>query len=260
LESFLSKIKYPLENSLEELLRIANSKFETYFEPVKVGEHSLEILQIAEMDRYIDKLVNEARPGQKIELPFWAKIWPASILLSYFINSMQPPTTQKTLLEIGAGIGLCGLFAALKGFDVVISDYSDDALLFTKINILKNNLEHKATVAKVDFTKDRLNQKFDYILGSEVLYQEESYRPLIKFFSAHLKTTPHAEVILAKDYRRAAKKFFRLAPKDFKIAEKTIGYRQESETDSQGEERFLCTIYRLHPRYISEGPRSKSKN
>ena len=246
----MSKIKYPLESPLEELLEIANSKFETYFEPVKVGEHTLEILQIAEMDRYIDKLVNQARPDQKIELPFWAKIWPASILLSYFINSMQVETSQKNLLEIGAGIGLCGLFAALKGFDVIISDYSDDALLFAQINILKNKLQNKATVAKVDFTKDRLNQKFDYILGSEVLYQEKSYRPLIKFFLAHLKSTPHAEVILAKDYRRAAKKFFSLAPKEFKIAEKTIGYRQESEEGAQGE-RFLCTIYRLHPRKMN---------
>ncbi|WP_457572592.1 class I SAM-dependent methyltransferase [Desulfovulcanus sp.] len=248
----MSKIKYSLESPLEELLEIANSKFETYFEPVKVGEHTLEILQIAEMDQYIDKLVNEFQPGQKIELPLWAKIWPASILLSYFINSMEAPTSKKTVLEIEAGVGLCGLFAALKGFDVIISDRNDDALLFTKINILKNNLEGRATVAKVDFTKDRLNQKFDYILGSEVLYQEETYRPLIKFFLAHLKSTPHAEVILAKDYRRKAKKFFNLAPKDFKVAEKTIGYRQESETGSQ-DERFLCTIYRLHPRKMKLG-------
>ena len=246
----MSSIKYPLHKSLKELLEIANSKFETYFEPVKVGDHCLEILQIKHMDQYIDKLVDEASPGQKIELPFWAKIWPASVLLSYFINSLQAPQEKTTLLEIGAGIGLCGLFAALKGFDVVISDYTDDALLFTRINILKNNLQNKAEVAKIDFTRDRLNQKFDYILGSEVLYQEESYRPLVKFLLAHLKSTPRAEIILAKDFRRGAKKFFRLAPKEFKIAEKTIGYRQESEDRSQAE-RFLCTIYRLHPRRVA---------
>lgn len=231
--------------SLDDLLALANSKFETCFEPVTVGDETLEFLQIADMAAYIERLDHNLAPGELLKLPLWGKIWPTAILLSYFIQRLDPKPHPK-VLEIGAGVGVCGLFAAKRGFATTITDIHPDALLFTRINILKNGLQDKARAVKADFTADRLGERFDYILASEAVYLDQTYRTLVKFLLAHLQTSADAEIVLAKDYGRKATKFFNLAEKEFHISERVIGYKEKSE--SGGEEKQLTTIYRMRAR------------
>lgn len=234
-----------LENDLDNLLRIVSDKFEVVFEDVTVGNHNLKILQIADLDTYIDRLAEQSR--ERIELPFWAKIWPASILLSYYLSSLPAEAEKRSIIELGCGIGLAGLFAAAMGNKVVLSDNNPEALVFAKINILKNNLQDQARVVYADFTKDRLPEQFDCILGSEIFYREGGYRGLVKFLLAHLNNKPSSEVVLSADYRRQAKGFFQAAGKEFHIDQKNIGYKGLRD-QAENQEKFLCTIYRMKPR------------
>lgn len=224
---------------LDELLDAARERFDVAFQPLTIGETTLDILQIADMADYVDRIAAHSR-GESIELPFWAKLWQTSILLGYFVQRL--PAEGKSLLDIGAGIGVCGLFAAAHGFRTVITDIHPDALLFTQISILKNGLDDRAGVRRVDFTTDRLEERFDYVIGSEVLYKEDNYRPLVKFLLAHLKNTAEAEAVLAKTYGRTAKKFFTLAEKEFQMASKTVGFKATGDEDP---DKHLCTIHRL---------------
>ncbi|MCA1742514.1 MAG: methyltransferase, partial [Desulfonatronovibrio sp.] len=209
------------ENNIDNLLEMARTKFEVVFEDVVVGPYKMQILQIADLENYVDRLAEESK--EKIELPFWAKIWPASILLSHYLTSLPAENGNKSIMELGSGIGLTGLFAARHGFNVILSDNNLQALLFAKINILKNNLQDKARIECVNFTTERLKQKFEYIVGSEIFYKENSYRGLIKFLLTHINSSPASEVLLAADYRRQAKKFFQAAQKEFRIDQKNIG-------------------------------------
>ncbi len=238
------------EAAFEELLHLADQRFGVRFEPVKIGAYALDILQFADLEEYIDRLAESTREEQRLELPFWAKIWPTSILLSYSLQKLTPDPKLQAL-EIGAGVGVCGLFAAKHGFQVTISDNEPEALLFARINILQNSLQDRASIALVDFTKDRLERRFSLILGSEVLYRETDYRPLIKFLQRHLEPGPEATAMLAKDYKLAAKKFFKLAGPEFSWQEKTLGYREQSSRGDNSEDRHLCTIYTLIPRKCS---------
>jgi len=244
-----SILNFSPDSSLQELLDHAGSKYQTRFEPLKIGDHKLELLQFEDMEKYIEQLDAQTGSNEKIELPFWAKIWPTSILLSYYMKNLDIPRDTH-ILEIGAGIGICGLFAANMGYRVTISDINEDALLFTQINILKNNLQDYADVKKVDFTRDKEDEKYKVILGSETLYKEDTYRPLIKFFLNNLKPEPDSEVILANHFKIKAKKFFKLAKQEFEIEEKTIGFKessQESNEDSSESEKHLCKIFRMRP-------------
>jgi predicted nicotinamide N-methyase len=235
-----------LENDLDNLLNFVAEKYEVAFENVVVGDHQLQILQIVDLAKYIDLLAEKS--SKNINLPFWAKIWPASILLGYYMTSSSMDPGGQHVLEIGCGTGLAGLFAAARGFNVVLSDNNPEALVFTKINILKNNLQGKASVLQADFSKDRLTQKFDYIIGSEVAYIDSLYRGLIKFLVFHLKAGPSSEVILAGDYRRHPKKFFQGAEKEFHISQKNIGYKGVNGPGH--DEKFLCAIYKMKPKKI----------
>jgi len=237
--------------TLNDLLALLGTRYSLRFEPVTVGDTTLELLQIADMEAFIERLTRESGDGP-LELPFWARIWPTSILLSYFMNRLEPQTASgaaKTMLEIGAGVGICGLFAAARGFDVTITDIHPDALLFCRVNVLKNGLSANARVCRADFSADRLGRRFDCIIGSEVLYLEDLHRPLVKFLSAHLSLDPGAEIFLARDYHRKAPAFFRRAAPDYDIAERTLGYKETSQPAKSGEperiERQLTTITRM---------------
>ncbi len=237
--------------SLDELVALARSRYDVRFEPVTVGDVTLEFLQIADMEALVDRLTRES-DGGPLELPFWARIWPASILLSYFLARLEPfghAGEAKTMLEIGAGVGLCGLFAAAWGFDVTLTDIHPDALLFCRINILKNRLEARARAVRADFSMDRLGRRFDCVIGSEILFLEDLHRPLVKFLTAHVAQGPESEVILSRNYHGAVPSFFRRADKEFHISEKTLGYKETStDGDTRGGERHLAIITRMRAR------------
>ncbi len=243
-------LTFSVQTPLEELLKLAGSKFKVRFEPIKIGGYELEVLQLENLEEYVDQLAETTKEDKKIELPFWAKIWPTSILLGHFISKhlSKIKSSDANLLEIGAGIGVCGLIAAKQGYQVTISDINEDALLFNQINILKNNLQNSAQIAKVDFTQQNLDNRFSVIIGSEVLYINETYRPLIKFLLSHIRHNENSEILLAKDYKISAKKFFKLAQDEFYIQENTLGFKERVQDNNSLPERHLCHIYKLKPK------------
>lgn len=233
-----------LDAPLDELLDYAKSKFEVRFEPVAAGGKTLEILQIANMAHFVEQLADQAR-DESVELPFWAKIWPASMILAHAVGTM-PDKDGAELLEIGAGVGICGLAAAANGMRATITDINSDALLFSQINALHNDLGDLVSVEKADFSADRLGRRFRYIFGAEVLYIEKTHRGLLKFLAAHLEADDKAEVVLSRDWRRKSMRFFKLADRDFHMNKRTVGCKS---TDEDGEtERYLCDVIRLRPR------------
>ncbi len=233
-----------LDSPLDELLVYADKRYGTCFESVVIGDIQLQFLQITDMALQVDKAVAAAGRNGRVELPFWAHIWPTALLMSYFVQRL--PAQGRTMLELGAGVGVAGLFAAAHGIRTTITDIDPNALIFARINVLHNGLADRAEIQRADFTTDRLGRRFDYILGSEVLYMEDLHVGLVKFLLAHVKPSPHAEIILARDFRRKAERFFMLAENEFAIEEKTIGCM--AEDPEFGVQRHLCSIHRLRPR------------
>lgn len=190
---------------LDDLLALAATRYPVHFEPVRLGDTAIEVLQISDLPGFIDRLVARS-PGQtKLNLPFWAKIWPASFPMSLLLTRMDPAKTPK-LLEIGAGIGLCGLVAASRGFEATISDIEPEALLFIRASILKNGLDATARAIRLDFTAGRLEERFDTIVASEALYIPDIHVQLASCLRAHL--APGGNVLMASDVARPAPKFF----------------------------------------------------
>lgn len=232
-----------LDAPLDELLDMARSRFEVRFEPVNAGGHTLDILQITNMAEYVEHLADAAR-GEIVDLPFWARIWPASMLLAHVAASL-PADEETTVLEIGAGVGICGLVAAARGLRAVITDISPDALLFSRINVLQNGLQDRAEVLAADFSADRLGRRFQYVLGAEVLYIEKLHRGLVKFLLAHLRADGVSEVVLSRDWKRKSIRFFKLAEQEFQLDRRTVGCKSSQDGE---DERYLCEVIRMRPR------------
>lgn len=231
-------MKYNLSAPLGELLALAQSAFGGVgFETVTLGSGPLQVAQITDMPAYLDKLVDKAQSGKQVQLPLWSKLWPACMVLTMFLERF-PFKKGARILEIGAGVGVTGLALARLGFQVTLTDIEDNALLFSRINVLKNGVEENVRVLKADFTKDDLGERFDSIIGCEVLFRESFYEPLTAFVERHLE--PGGEAFLAARARNDRKAFFELAKERFKVMRKDVPYK---DTESGSEE--VVNLYRL---------------
>ena len=231
---------FDLDQPIGALIDIAVREFgEVGFETVTIGGMNLEVLQVRQMQKYLDKLVDKSRGGKTINLPLWAKVWPSCLVLGYTLTRF-PFVPGSSVLEVGAGCAVDGMVMAKLGHEVTVTDVEPFALLVSRINVLKNGLDGKVDIRKVDFTRDSLGRRFDYIIGCEVLYQEAVYEPLADFLDAHLAQSPSAEVLMAMDKKRQGRKFFDKADALFAMMKSAANYK-DNET---GEENII-NLFRM---------------
>ncbi|MFH1913076.1 MAG: methyltransferase [Pseudomonadota bacterium] len=232
--------QYDLDQPMERLIELAVRKFgPVEFRKVALGDISLDVLQVKNMQQYLETLANKTRSGQSVNLPLWAKVWPSCLVLGYML-SRYPLREGSRFLELGAGCAVNSMALASRGLSVTISDNDPDALLFSRINVLKNKLEACATVTRLDFTVPDNGARYDCIVCCEVLYDEAVFEPLLAFLDSHLAEGPQSEIFLAMDEKRQARRFFTRAAERYAMARTDSSY---TEKDS-GENRTI-NLYRL---------------
>ena len=232
---------------LQNLLETIKEKFEVEFEPLTVDDRTLEILAIRNMQQHLDNMLQrQAIKNPLRDLPLWAKVWPGSFVLGRLLRKYDP--SGKTLLELGAGMGITSLIAASYDFaSILLTDINEDALLFAKANVLRNQLEHLIEVRRLDVqapTPDNASVKsFDLIVASELLYLQELHRPILKFLQHHLKASGTALFLADYARLRGQNHFPKLAARFFSCSEGHIGIKSANEEGK--EERRVFTVYVL---------------
>ena len=191
-----------------------NEKYTLKKAPIGIDGTTLELYNV-ELDSIVEDLLNEDDIPEGT-FPLWIKIWEASVVLAAHLLEHQNRLNDRTILEIGAGMGLSGLFLGARGFDVTITDYDEDALALLRLNANINGLEDHIRVDKLDFFQPRTAERYDIICGSELIYKEEFFRPLLFLFDDLL--TPQGTVYLSHDVRRGPlKHFIQLAKERFDV-------------------------------------------
>ena len=176
-------------------------KYETDISSLAIGDQGFKFFVPKSLDPFLDK------EDVFSEFPLWSKIWEASIVLANHMAAM-PVDPQKHLLEIGCGIGLVGTVAARCGHRITMTEYNRDSLNFARANVRVNHTTESLEpgIVELDWTKPALEGRFDMILGSEVVYKEEYFEPLLGLFRRYLK--PEGEIILAEGLRKTSMEFF----------------------------------------------------
>ena len=142
-------------------------RFRTSVEDATVDDHIFSILRPANSD----DLIREEDFVKDERLPYWADVWPSSIVLAGKL--MELKGRGKTALELGCGVGLSTLAATSAGFDVLSTDYYEDALDITRANVFRN-LGKIARTRLVDWRHlPRDLGTFDLVFASDVLYEKE---------------------------------------------------------------------------------------
>ena len=163
----LSKVGMSAVLDGDALVGALTRRFRTSVEDATVDEHTFSILRPANSD----DLIREEDFVKDERLPYWADVWPSSIILAGKLMELEGH--GKTALELGCGVGLSTLAATSAGFDVLSTDYYEDALDVTRANVFRN----LGTIARTRLVDWRhLPQDlgtFDLVFASDVLYENE---------------------------------------------------------------------------------------
>ena len=155
--------------------------------------------------------------------PLWAKIWEPSWILAEHI-AKAPPSQFNKILEIGSGIGVVGIVAASFGHDVTMTEYDENALQFASANAEINHCP-EVKICRLDWHQPDLDDRFDTIIGSEVMFHERDCTPLLNLFRIYLK--PNGRVILASGVRRSVLDILRRMHQFFDVQINKYSIRSE---------------------------------
>lgn len=210
-------------SELDKILQQIRKKYTIETAPLRLANRELNILQVTDLESYIERLVETETVGP-MDLPYWAKIWEASFLLALFLGK-QPVVPWHRMLEIGAGMGIVGLYASLCGHNVTITDIQEDAILFARANVLINGAT--AEVRRLDWNAPDIGEPYEVIFGSEVVYDRSTYPLLVGFLRKAL--APNGTIFLAKSTSLHAPMFFEELTKHFKFKRTVTKIRSGGE-------------------------------
>ncbi len=165
--------------------------------------------------------------------PLWAKVWEASYVLADHLAQLKPDP-EKKILEIGCGIGVVGIAASCFGHDVTMTEGDPHALDFARANAEINQC--RVRILELDWNSPELNEQFDFIVGSEVVYHQRDFRPLLGLFRTLLK--PGGMVILSSEVRKAVIEFYQEMQRFFVLKAQKRTLRSSQTATSF----ILCTM------------------
>lgn len=179
--------------------------FETIEEAYQFGKDNYRLKRVKDLDKLVDA-VDEDLFNQDERLPYWAELWPAAIGFSRFIAGQKELVQNKSVLELGCGLGLTSMVLTRQApAYFVASDYEQDALDFAAKNFKLNRLP-LPEFRLLDWRDPILNGVFDCIVASDILYERRFFGPLLNLVHIYLKD--RGRIIIAEPNRPVAQEFF----------------------------------------------------
>ncbi len=115
------------------------------------------------------ELLLEAHPDELF--PYWAKLWPSSIAMVQFLQANTSWVKQKTVLEIGAGLGLPSLAIAGIVKSIEVTDYAPEA-----VELLEKNIQH-LQLSNIKAKQLDWNDNPDTIVADVLVLSDVNYNP-----------------------------------------------------------------------------------
>jgi predicted nicotinamide N-methyase len=134
-------------------------------------------------------------------VPYGVALWPAAIALAHDVAARAEALRGRRVLELGAGTGLPGIVAASLGAHVTQTDRHEQALAICRRNATRNDVQAIAH-RLVDWAAWDDAERYDWIIGSDILYAAELHPHLRRIFEGNL--APGGRVLLADPFRAAS--------------------------------------------------------
>jgi len=171
--------------------------------------------------------------NQNSEYKYAGEVWDAALVLVYFLINKKSEIIinlkDKIILELGAGTGILGLTTGLlEAKKVVLTDKGGCTKLMKENyelnkNLFNNNFE--CEIKELDWLieedKKNINEKFDYIIGSDLVWNPKLREGLVNTIKYFLNSKENTQALLSFQIRdKEIQNFFNLFQKDKYIIEK----------------------------------------
>ena len=144
-------------------------------------------------------------------LPYWAELWPSALALARAVAGRALRGART--LELGCGLGLPSIAAALAGGRVLATDWAPDAVAMAAENAARNDVAIETLVCSWAEPAPLLARApWDLVLASDVLYERRNADALLA-----LLPRLGREVWLADPGRPPATPFLAAMAREWKI-------------------------------------------
>lgn len=170
---------------------------------VSIGPESFQLTSFKDVYEEFSQHYDEGDGYE--EPPLYGILWPSAEGLAWSLwQNHRGELKGARVLEIGCGLGLPSLLCARLGADVLAMDNHTNFPKMMAENMGQNQVHVRTEVGSFGDPKLNLGE-FDWIIGSDILYEPDLYPEMERFIVRHAK--PNAKVIIADPGRYAAEKF-----------------------------------------------------
>jgi predicted nicotinamide N-methyase len=137
-------------------------------------------------------------------LPYWAELWASGVALAHDLG--RRALHGDAVLELGCGLGLPSIAAALAGGRVLATDWAEDAVQATAANAALNDAE--VETARVAWNAPELiveRAPWRYVVAADVLYEPRNVDQLLELLPQLVDKS--SRVLIADPGRRPAEDF-----------------------------------------------------
>ena len=212
-------------------------------EPIElaVGSRRLTLLRVKDLEHWVDR--EALLRDETEEPPYWAHLWTGALTLARYIEE-RIECRDLSVLDLGCGLGLTGIVAALKGGKVTFADKEPEALTFATVNAQMNDCP-LFEARLLDFTRDALDLRFSLILGAEILYDRPTFPALVAFLIRHLSSGGCA--VLADAKRTNTDDFY------YQLDQAGLVWRKEEVREREENLPLPVSIVTVHQRSGANG-------
>lgn len=180
-----------------EELNVPDTLFPLPYTILNVGDWQLKLGK-----RFYDSTDSDLIPGT---YEGGYKLWECTLDLLEYLNKHTTYFDGKSVLDLGCGTGLLGIFTMIAGAQSVdFQDFNKSVLIDSTMNNVFLNCEEKVKVCKYysgDWESFNVfnEDSYDLILTSETIYNLNNYTKLINIFKKKLKPSG-CILLIAKNY------------------------------------------------------------
>jgi len=180
------------------------SKLRFRYQTLEFGETDIHLRTLRDRQQFLDvDGVSEDLGISSATWPLFGVVWQSSEVLAHLMSDFD--IAGKRILEIGCGIGLPSLVLNHRLADITATDYHPEVENFLRENT-RINEGNKIPFIRTGWADDKTDLgRFDLLLGSDLLYEQEHPELLADFINQHAK--PDCEVIIVDPGRKRHAKF-----------------------------------------------------
>ncbi len=155
---------------------------------VRAGGRTWNLLAVDNQDALIDAVEDLEH------MPYGFLLWESAIGMARFIMDNPHLVNGKSTLEIGCGVGLSGIIAAVCGAQVDQTDHQPGVLELARKNAAANGVTNiRQFIA--DWRDWNVRERYDVVIGADVMYERAMHYHLEKLFRQTVK--PGGTLILS---------------------------------------------------------------